>query len=59
MNDIKNENQPEKETNPHDARAAKGWKFMALGSFIGFLAGTFLKVVTVLVMAFFFIREVV
>lgn len=23
MNDIKNENQPEKETNPHDARAAK------------------------------------
>ena len=31
----------------------------AWGSFIGFLAGTFLKVVTVLVMAFFFIREIV
>ncbi len=37
MNDVKKENQSEEETNTHDARAAKGWKFMALGSFIGFL----------------------
>jgi hypothetical protein len=42
MNELKNENQVQKkEENSHDARAAKGWKFMALGSFIGFLGCVF------------------
>lgn len=31
----------------------------AWGSFIGFLAGTFLKIITVAVMGFFFVRELV
>lgn len=31
----------------------------AWGSFIGFLAGTFLKVVTVIVMIFFFVRAII
>ncbi|HMX05761.1 MAG TPA: DUF456 domain-containing protein [Chitinophagales bacterium] len=42
----------------HDARDNKKALRSAWGSFIGFLAGTFIKVVTVIVMAVFFIREV-
>ena len=31
----------------------------AWGSFIGFLAGTFIKLVTVIVMTFYFVREII
>ena len=43
----------------HDSKNSNKAFRSAWGSFVGFLAGTFLKVVTVLVMAFFFIREVI
>lgn len=39
MNELKNEDNVQvEEANSHDVRAAKGWKFMALGGFVGFLA---------------------
>lgn len=41
----------------HDNKNTKKALRSAWGSFIGFLAGTLIKVVTVIVMSFYFIRE--
>jgi len=43
----------------HNSKDTKKAMRSAWGSFVGFLAGTFVKVVTVIVMAVFFVREVV
>ena len=43
----------------HDARNTKKAFRSAWGSFIGFLAGTFVKIITVIVMSVVFIIEVV
>ncbi|MBK7037918.1 MAG: DUF456 domain-containing protein [Bacteroidetes bacterium] len=43
----------------HDNKNKKRAMRSAWGSFIGFLAGTFIKLVTVIVMTFYFVREII